>query len=195
MKALIKTTLLASMLVAVSPISYAADYVIDDPSAGAHSQIDVKVKHIGVSWVKGRFNTFSGTFSYDKNKPNDSKINVTLDAQSFDSNHAKRDKHIMSPDFLDAGKYPTATFVSNNIKDMGNGKVNVTGDLNLHGITKSITFDAILLGEGDSPWGDYRAGFEGSVDLKFADFEIDTVKYGVNEFTMNMFFEGKTSKQ
>ncbi|OUS20200.1 hypothetical protein A9R01_18070 ['Osedax' symbiont bacterium Rs2_46_30_T18] len=189
-----KTTLLAATLATVSPLSFAADYIIDDPSAGAHSQIDVKVKHIGVSWVKGRFNNFSGTFSYDKNKPNDSKINVTLDAQSFDSNHAKRDKHVMSADFLDAGKYPTATFTSSNIQDIGNGKVNVTGDLNLHGVTKSITFDALLIGEGDSPWGDYRAGFEGTVDLKFADFEIDTVKYGVNEFTMNMFFEGKTSK-
>ena len=195
MKALIKTTLLAAIVATASPLSYAAEYVIDDPSAGAHSQIDVKVKHIGISWVKGRFNNFSGSFSYDKNKPNESKINVTLDTQSFDSNHAKRNKHIMSPDFLDAGKYPTATFTSSNIQDKGQGKVSVTGDLNLHGVTKSITFDAVLLGEGDSPWGDYRAGFEGTVDLKFADFEIDTAKYGVNEFTMNMFFEGKTSKQ
>ena len=88
----------------------------------------------------------------------------------------------------------TATFKSTNIKSTGEGTVAVTGDLNLHGVTKSITFDANLIGEGDSPWGDYRAGFEGSADLKFADFKIDGAQIGVTNFTVNMHFEGKTSK-
>ena len=193
MNTLIKSTLLAAAI-ATSSFATAATYVIDDAKAGAHSQIDVKVKHIGISWVKGRFNSFAGTFEYDKAKPNDSSVDVSIDTSSFDSNHAKRNKHIMSPDFLDADKYPTATFKSSKIEDMGNGKVKVSGDLNLHGVSKAISFDAVLIGEGDSPWGDYRAGFEATVDLSFADFKIDTAKYGVSDFTINMFFEGKTAK-
>ena len=99
MKNLIKSTLLAAVIVSSAGAS-AATYVIDDEKAGAHSQIDVKVKHIGISWVKGRFNSFAGTFEYDKDKPNDSSVEVTINTQSFDSNHAKRDKHVTSDDFL-----------------------------------------------------------------------------------------------
>jgi len=193
MKNLIKSTLLAAAI-STSSMAMAATYVIDDAKAGAHSQIDVKVKHIGVSWVKGRFNSFAGTFEYDKANIGASSIEVTIDTTSFDSNHAKRDKHVMSGDFLDAAKYPTATFKSTSIEDLGAGKVKVNGNLNLHGATKAISFDANLIGEGDSPWGDYRAGFEGSADLKFADFNINGAKIGVEDFTVNMFFEGKTSK-
>lgn len=193
MKNLVKGTLL-SLAIASSSLVSAATYVIDDASKGAHAQIDVQVKHIGVSWVKGRFNDFSGSFDYDKANINDSNVEVTINTQSFDSNHAKRDKHIMGSDFLDASKYPTASFKSTSITDMGNGKVKVNGDLNLHGVTKPISFDAVLIGEGDSPWGDYRAGFEGSVDLEFDDFNINGKRIGTNDFTVNMFFEGITKK-
>jgi len=193
MNTLLKSTLF-SLAIATSGFTTAATYVIDDVRSGAHSQLDVKVSHLGISWVKGRFDDFSGSFEYDKDKINDSSIEVTIQTTSFDSNHAKRDKHIMSSDLLNASKYPTATFKSTSIEDMGDGKVKVNGDLNLHGATKAISFDANLIGEGKSPWGDYRAGFEGSADLKFADFNIDTKKIGTDIFTMNMFFEGKASK-
>ncbi len=191
MKTLIKSTLLAAVI-AGSSFASSATYTIDDSKAGAHSQIDVQVSHLGISWVKGRFNNFSGTFEYDKNDIDASSVNLTIDTTSFDSNHAKRDKHVMSSDFLDASKYPQASFKSTMIKGMGEGKVTVTGDLELHGVSKSITFDANLIGEGNSPWGDYRAGFEGSADLKFADFNIDGSKIGATDFTVNMFFEGIT---
>ncbi|MBD5770807.1 YceI family protein [Marinomonas colpomeniae] len=193
MNTLLKSTLF-SLAVATSGFATAATYVIDDVRSGAHSQLDVKVSHIGISWVKGRFDDFSGSFEYDKDKIDDSSIEVTIQTSSFDSNHAKRDKHIMSSDILDVSEYPTATFKSTSIKDMGNGKVEVNGDLNLHGVTKTISFDAVLIGEGKSPWGDYRAGFEGSAELKFSDFNIDTKKIGTDNFTINMFFEGKASK-
>ncbi|WP_191600885.1 YceI family protein [Marinomonas algicola] len=189
MKTLLKSTLLATMI-AGSAIASAASYVIDDSKAGAHSQIDVKVSHLGFSWVKARFNHFSGTFEYDSSNVDASSIEVSIDTSSFDSNHAKRDKHIMSDDFLDSGKYPTATFKSSNIKRLDDGQLSVTGDLTLHGVTKPITFDANLIGEGKTPWGDYRAGFEGSVDLKFADFNIDGSQIGTDDFTVNMSFEG-----
>ena len=193
MKNLLKHSLLG-LCIASASLANAATYVIDDSKSGAHSQIDVKVKHIGISWVKGRFNDFSGSFEYDKDNINASSVDVTIQTQSFDSNHAKRDKHITGSDYLNASKYPTATFKSTSISDLGDGKVKVDGDLNLHGVTKAITFDANLIGEGASPWGDYRAGFEGSVDLKFSDFGMDQKRIGTDDFTVNMFFEGKTKK-
>ena len=75
---------------------------------------------------------------------------------------------------------------------MGDGQVKVEGDLNLHGVTKPIVFNAELIGEGKTPWGSYNAGFEGSVDLKFSDFNINGGKIGTDDFTIDMFFEGKS---
>eukprot|EP00487_Bulimina_marginata_P010993 TRINITY_DN6293_c0_g1_i1.p1 TRINITY_DN6293_c0_g1~~TRINITY_DN6293_c0_g1_i1.p1 ORF type:complete len:107 (+),score=15.77 TRINITY_DN6293_c0_g1_i1:69-389(+) len=88
-----------------------------------------KTSHMGFSVLTGRFNKFSGDFSYDKDNVSASKITVTIDTSSFDSNHAKRDKHVRSDDFLDVSKYAQATFVSTNVEDKGNGKLAITGNL------------------------------------------------------------------
>ncbi len=191
MKTLIKNTVLATGIAILSTSAFAADFVIDGTSAGAHAQIDVAVKHLGISYSKGRFNKFEGTFSYDKAKPNESKVSVTIDTTSYDSNHAKRDKHVQGPDFLDVSKFPQATFNSTKITDKGDNMLSVTGDFNLHGQTKSITFDAKKLGEGNDPWGGYRAGFEGKAALKFSDYGIDAKKViGVDDFNVDFFIEG-----
>ncbi len=191
MKKIIATTLLATSVAILSTSAFAADYKIDGSAAGAHAQIDVAVRHLGVSYVKARFNSFKGTFSYDKNQPNDSKVNVVIDTASFDSNHAKRDKHVKGSDFLDVGKYPQATFNSTKITAKGDNMLSVTGDFTLHGKTQTITFPAKLLGEGKDPWGGYRAGFEGNSSLKFSDFGIDAKKViGVDLFDVNFFIEG-----
>jgi len=81
----------------------AADYVID--REGAHASITFKVSHLGYSYVVGRFNDFSGEFSYDPANVAASKVSVTVDTTSLDSNHAERDKHIRSADFLNAAKF------------------------------------------------------------------------------------------
>lgn len=148
----------------------AADYRIDDK--GAHAFINFKIKHLGYSWLFGRFNTFSGTFNYDADKPSQSKIIVDIDAASIDSNHAKRDKHLRSADFLNTDKFKDAKFVSTQIKDKGNNKLEIIGDLTLHGVTKSITIDGEKIGEGKDPWGGYRAGFSGTTSLRLKDFNI-----------------------
>ncbi|MBE4019402.1 YceI family protein [Vibrio parahaemolyticus] len=148
----------------------AADYVID--TKGAHASINFKVSHLGYSFIKGRFNTFSGTFLLMKKNIADSKVNVVVDTTSLDSNHAERDKHIRSGDFIDAGKYSEATFKSTKVVDKGNGKLDVTGDLTLHGVTKPITIEAEFVGAGNDPWGGERAGFVGTTRLELADFDI-----------------------
>lgn len=149
----------------------AADYTID--TKGAHASINFKIAHLGTSWLLGRFNTFSGDFSYDSANPNASTVNVEIDTTSLDSNHAERDKHLRGSDFLDVSKYPTASFKSTSFTSNGDGKASLKGDLTLHGVTKSIEIDVAKVGEGKDPWGGYRAGFSGTTSLKLKDFGIN----------------------
>ena len=167
MKKLIGVILLA---VAMQP-AMAANYVLD--TKGAHAFIQFKIKHLGYSWLLGRFNTFSGHFSYDENNPSAAKIVVNIDPASIDSNHAERDKHLRGKDFLDVKKYPEAKFVSTAFKETGNGQAKLTGDLTLHGVTRSITIDVEHIGHGQDPWGGYRRGFAGATTLTLKDFGID----------------------
>lgn len=160
--------LIFSALAAAS--ANAADYVIDDK--GAHASINFKIKHLGYSWLTGRFDKFSGKFSYDEAKPEASKVSVTIDTASVNSNHGKRDKHLRGGDFLDVEMFPTATFVSKSVTPGADGKLTVVGDLTLHGETKEITIDTEKIGSGKDPWGGYRAGFAGTTTLKLADFGI-----------------------
>ena len=124
--------------------------------------------------MTGRFDTFSGEFTYDPAKPEASTINVTIDTTSVNSNHAERDKHLRSPDFLNVEKFPKATFVSKQIKVDGDDKdeFDIIGDLTLNGVTKSITIEVDKVGEGKDPWGGYRAGFEGETEINMKDFNI-----------------------
>lgn len=175
METMMKKILTRSLAVLAATAAFslpavAADYVIDQK--GAHAFINFKISHLGFSWLTGRFNKFSGTFSYDKNDIAASKVSVEVDTTSFDSNHAKRDKHIKAPKYLDAGKYSTATFVSTKVIDKGDGKMDIVGDLTLRGVTKNITINAERVGEGDDRWGGYRAGFYGKTSLALADFGV-----------------------
>lgn len=168
MNKLLATALFATTLSATSLVANAADYVID--TKGAHASINFKVNHMGFSYVTGRFNTFDGSFSWDAKDVAASKITVNIDAASVDSNHAKRDKHIRSDDFIDSAKFATATFQSTKVVDKGDNKLAISGDLTLHGVTKSIVIDAVKIGEGKDPWGGYRVGFSGTTKISMSDF-------------------------
>jgi polyisoprenoid-binding protein YceI len=148
----------------------AADYVID--KQGQHAFVLFKISHIGFGWLYGSFRDFDGKLSFDEKSPEASKVSVTINTESVDSNHAERDKHLRSPDFLDVAKYPTATFESTSVKSTGKGSADVTGNLTLHGVTRPVVIHAKMLGEGKDPWGGYRVGFEGSTTLKLKDFDI-----------------------
>lgn len=172
---MLKKSLLA---LAVSSIGVMSLPVLADTfeidTKGAHASINFAVKHLGYSWLTGRFDTFSGEFTYDPAKPEASTINVTIDTTSVNSNHAERDKHLRSPDFLNVEKFPKATFVSKQIKVDGDDKdeFDIIGDLTLNGVTKSITIEVDKVGEGKDPWGGYRAGFEGETEINMKDFNI-----------------------
>jgi len=153
------------------PTVNAADYVIDDK--GAHASINFKIKHLGYSWLTGRFDTFGGTFSYDPANVSASKIEVNIDTNSINSNHAERDKHLRGSDFLDVSDFANAKFVSTSVTEKANGKLDVSGILTLHGVSKSIVINAETIGEGKDPWGGYRAGFSGTTSIALTDFAID----------------------
>ncbi|TVL24460.1 hypothetical protein AYI92_00470 [Shewanella xiamenensis] len=148
----------------------AADYVID--REGAHASITFKVSHLGYSYVVGRFNDFSGVFSYDAKNPAAAKVNVKVNTLSVDSNHAERDKHIRSADFLNAAKFAEATFVSTSVEDKGNGDMVIKGNFTLNGVTKPLAIQAHAVGEGQDPWGGYRAGFTGTTTFAMKDYGI-----------------------
>ena len=143
-------------LSAVTLPSHASDYTID--TNGAHAFIQFRIKHLGYSWLLGRFNTFDGNFRYDEANPSEAHVEVTIDTASIDSNHAERDKHLRSNEFLDVGKYPTAKFVSTSFQETGGGKAVLKGNLTLHGVTKPVSIDVKHTGHGADPWGGYRRG-------------------------------------
>ncbi len=148
----------------------AADYVID--TKNAHASITFRIKHLGFSWLTGRFDKFSGNFAFDDKNPDASKVKVEIDTTSVDTNHAERDKHLRAADLLDTDGFPSATFESTSVKAEGSDKAKITGKLTLHGVTKEITIDAARIGGGKDPWGGYRDGFTGTTELTLADFGI-----------------------
>lgn len=171
MKKTLGSIVLGASLALTGVSAQAADYAID--TQGQHAFINFKISHLGFSWLYGRFNDFEGTFSWDADAPEASRISVNIDPASVDSDHAERDKHLRSGDFLDVDTYPEASFVSTGVEALDNGRLAVTGDLTLHGVTKEVVIDAAVVGEGDDPWGNYRAGFEGTTKIRLADFGIN----------------------
>lgn len=160
-----------AMLVGLSMLAtplYAANYAID---VGGHASVNFKVGHLGYSYIIGRFNEFDGAFTHDKDNPSASKVSVVINTQSVDTNHAERDKHLRSDDFLDVSKHPEIRFESTSFEQNGS-KAEMTGKLTIMGTTRDVTLDVTHVGEGKDPWGGYRSGFEGSTEIAAADYGL-----------------------
>lgn len=126
----------AILTIALSPLAVIAEtYKIES----AHSSIQFSVRHLGISNVKGDFRTFEGTIDYDPAKPEETKVAVEIDTNSFNTANADRDKHVKSDDFLNVGIFPKIKFVSTQVKKESENSMFVTGDLTILGITKPIT--------------------------------------------------------
>lgn len=154
-----------------APIVQADDYVVD--TKGAHAFVQFRVKHLGYSWLYGRFNDFSGEFSYDPKKPEASSISMKVDMTSLDTNHSERDNHLSAEKYLNFDKYKTATFDSTKYEKTGEDTAKLTGNLTFLGVTKPITIDVEHIGGGKDPWGGYRQGFEGRAVITPKDFGLD----------------------
>jgi polyisoprenoid-binding protein YceI len=169
----IKTFAALTLATALLSPAYATEerYAID--TEGAHAFVQFRIKHLGYSWLYGRFDDFGGSFTYDEDNPNASQVDVVIKTGSLDSNHAERDKHLRGKDFLNVGKHPEAHFKGTSYEKTGTDKATLTGDLTLHGVTRPVTIDVRKIGHGPDPWGGYRRGFEGTTTIKLADFGID----------------------
>lgn len=155
------------------PVAHADDYIIDGTGGGMHSSIHFKASHVGISSLWGRFNEVSGTFTYDADDIGASTIAVNINPGSIDTNHDARDTHLSTSDYLYVDNFPTASFTSTSVEDLGNGRVHVNGTFTLHGVTKDVSFEAVRTGEGETPFGDYRVGFEGELVLETGDYGIN----------------------
>ncbi|MBX5484437.1 MAG: polyisoprenoid-binding protein [Myxococcaceae bacterium] len=160
----------AALALAVPASAFAADWEIDP----VHSSAFFSVRHMMVSNVKGQFTKLTGTFHYDEKNPANSTAEATIEASSIDTHEPKRDAHLRSPDFFDVEKYPTITFKSTRVQKAGKGKLKVTGDLTMHGVTKSVVLDV----EGPtapvkSPMGDgMKSGLTATTTLHRKDFGL-----------------------
>ena len=106
----------------------------------AHSEADFSIRHMGISNVHGRFGNITGTITFDEKDFTKSSVEATIDISTVDTGVAQRDTHLKSPDFFDVAKFPTMTFKSKSIVASGDG-YKATGDLTLHGVTKTVTLD------------------------------------------------------
>lgn len=171
-KQLLASAIAIGLVTGAQANEHSGTYAFDQK--GAHQFITFRISHLGYSWLYGRFNDFDGEFVYDAENPEKSSVNVTIDTGSVDTNHAERDKHLRSDDFLSVDEYPEATFRSTRVEVSDNGEeADVFGELTLNGVTREVELDVELLGHGKDPWGGYRMGFEAETELRLKDFNID----------------------
>lgn len=154
---------------ALPTFAFAATWTIDPD----HTYIGFKVKHLMVTNVKGSFVKHNGTVEIDDKDITKSKVEISIDTNSINTNVAKRDEHLRSADFFDVAKYPTMTFVSKQVVKAGKDKLKVTGDLTLRGITKQVVLDVTgPTKETKDPWGVIRKGANATTKISRKDFGL-----------------------
>lgn len=136
-----------------------------------HSHVNFSVKHMMFSTVRGSFKVFSGKLHIDEQNPAASWVEAQADTASVDTSDGNRDNHLRSADFFDAEQFPVLSFKSTNVERAGDG-YKVTGDLTIHGVTKSVVFDAEYLGQGKNPWGASVAGLSATTKINRRDFGL-----------------------
>ncbi|MBX3395561.1 MAG: YceI family protein [Phycisphaerae bacterium] len=151
------------------------NYKIDN----SHSSVHFRIKHLGVSYCYGRFNEIDGRLTMSGDDKN--ALEITIKADSIDSNDKKRDDHLRGPDFFNVKQFPVISFKSSEFKKSGTDQFKVTGDLTMHGVTKSVTVTLDHIGSGKDPWGGQRTGFEGTFEVKRSDFGISYMPGGLGE--------------
>jgi polyisoprenoid-binding protein YceI len=161
-------TTVAVGLLAVS--AFAADNFVVDKN---HSEATFQVRHL-VSRVSGKFDDFAGAISVDQENPAASSVEFTIKTPSINTGVADRDKHLKSADFFEVAKYPEISFKSTSVKPSSRKDVyDVTGNLTMHGVTKTITLPVEFLGFARDPRGNQRAGFSTHVVLNRKDYGIN----------------------
>ncbi len=161
---------IAGIIALTLPVVASASTWSIDPD---HSNVGFKVKHMMVSSVKGNFDTHTGVVEINDKDITKSKVEVSIDTSSINTNVKKRDDHLRSADFFDVAKYPTMTFVSKKVAKAGKDRLKVTGDLTLHGVTKQVVLDVEgPTKESKDPWGNIRKGATATTKINRKDFGL-----------------------
>lgn len=140
-----------------------------------HSSVELAVKHMMFTTVRGRFNDVKGTISIDEQNPSDSKVEVEIAAASLDTGVADRDAHLRSADFLDVENHPAITFRSRRVDGAfakEGDSFRIVGDLTIRGTTKEVTLEGTFEGTGIDPWGGTRAGARATTKIDRREFGL-----------------------
>jgi polyisoprenoid-binding protein YceI len=141
-----------------------------------HSSVSFKARHLGISWIHGRFNEVSGKFSLDRKDPSKSTFALTIKTDSVDTANKARDEHLRQPDYFDTKQFPTIDFKSTKVKAIDGG-YEVAGDFTMHGTTKPITI-TMMGGEEHDFRGTKRVGFSTELSVKRSDYGFDSSAIG-----------------
>ena len=150
---------------AVQAWAQSANFKIEE----THTAVSFAISHLGFSETHGRFNNVSGNLTYDAANSSKGSLNVTIVADSIDTNNKQRDDHLRGPDFFNVKQFPKIEFKSSKVEATNDGW-NVTGTMTMHGESKEITIPLKKNGEGETPFRDYRIGFSGELKIKRSDF-------------------------
>ncbi|MEW6181307.1 MAG: YceI family protein [Chloroflexota bacterium] len=138
----------------------------------AHSEITFSVRHLMVSNVRGRFERFSGTVHFDEENPQNSSVEVQIEAASINTREPQRDAHLRSADFLNADQFPYLTFKSKRIEVLDDSHGRIIGDLTIRDVTREVVLDVVFNGKVKSPFGFTTAGFSASTRINRKDWGL-----------------------
>jgi polyisoprenoid-binding protein YceI len=153
---------------AVRNAPLAGSYALDT----SHSHVSFSARHLMVTKVRGRFPVTAGKLEIGED-PRQSSVEATIDVSAVESGDPKRDEHLRSADFFDAGQYPTVSFVSTKVDDHGDGEFTLEGNLTVKGTTKPVTLKGEYLGTEASPWGDTRVGFSAETEVSRKEWGLE----------------------
>jgi len=163
-------TFVLGLALAATAVAQGGNWQID-PN---HTSAQFAVRHMGVSTVRGAFTKVSGAAQYNPADPSKTSLEATIDASSVDTRVQMRDNDLRSPNFLDVQKYPTITFKSKQVKSAGAGKLQMTGDLSIHGVTKEVLLDVDgPTAEIKDPMGNRRIGASATTKIIRKDFGVN----------------------
>lgn len=165
----------------------------------AHSRVTFEVAHLGFSSVSGKFTDFTGEFGFDGVDVKSITLKSSAKVESINTDQAKRDEHLKSPDFFDAKQFPMIEFVSKTIEKKDDKTFKLSGAFTMKGVTKDVTFDCVYSGKSNF-MGTERVGFKGTTTINRHDFKVnfnkmaESVKVVGDEVTITVVVEATKKK-
>ena len=163
----------AAMLIAAAwlttpALSHAAEWRIDP----AHTTVTFKVRHLGVTWVRGEFQKVSGKVRYYRKNPGATKADIVIDAASINTRNARRDNHLRTDDFLLVEKHPYLTFKSKSVKNAGSDSLDLIGNLTIRGVTKEVVLKVADISKELKMGGGAKMGASATTRINRKDFGV-----------------------